>query len=184
MNTITEAIKILNKLEESMNKNFTFSDIILFDDVSIIDFDNDDDLDGAYLELEESAAKSEKYIISKEEVKNILVKLRACSNINQNDYYKTTKFLKKNNLTLSDCLAIIHDLTVEDYYANTFSTNPDHLDNTLIIFEPEVVSLSDGRKFENLIIYLKIDLDETTNEAIALVSIHNGTRNKLPYKNS
>ena len=95
--------------------------------------------------------------------------MKNCSKINQNDYYKTTKFLRQNKLTLSDCLEIIHSLKVEDYYANTYSTNPDHLNNVLIIFAPQVVTLSDGRTFDNLIIYLKIDLDETTDEAIALL---------------
>ena len=84
-------------------------------------------------------------------------------------------------MTLSDCLEIIHSLKVEDYYANTYSTNPDHLNNVLIIFAPQVVTLSDGRTFDNLIIYLKIDLDETTDEAIALVSLHKGGRRANTY---
>ena len=77
MNTITEAIKMLNKLDESVDKDFTFSDIILFDDVSVIDFDNDEDLDGAYATLDEDKEKVNKYIISKEEVQNILTKLKS-----------------------------------------------------------------------------------------------------------
>ena len=182
MNTIKEAIQMLNKLDESVDKDFTFSDIILFDDVSVIDFDNDEDLDGAYATLDEDKEKVNKYIISKEEVQNILTRLKGCSRINQNDYYKTNKFLKKNNLSLNDCLEIIHGLKVTDYYANTRSTNPDHLDNVLIIFAPEVVELSDGRKFDNLVIYLKIDLDDTTDEAIALVSLHKGDRRANTYK--
>ena len=182
MNTITEALHMLNKLDESVDKDFTFSDIILFDDVSVIDFDNDADLDGAYTTLDEDKEKVNKYIISKEEVQTILTKLKSCSRINQNDYYKTNKFLKKNNLSLNDCLEIIHALKVTDYYANTRSINPDHLDNVLIIFAPEVVELSDGRKFDNLIIYLKIDLDDTTDEAIALVSLHKGDRKATTYK--
>ena len=181
MNTIHEAMELLNKLENPLKSNFEFSDIIIFDDVSVIDFDDDEDMDGAYKELEESGKKTNKYIISKEEVANVLTKLRNCSKINQNDYYKTTKFLRQNKLTLSDCLEIIHSLKVEDYYANTYSTNPDHLNNILIIFAPQVVTLSDGRTFDNLIIYLKIDLDETTDEAIALVSLHKGDRRAHTY---
>ena len=181
MNKIHEAMELLNKLDTPLKSDFEFSDIIIFDDVSVIDFEDEEDLDGAYKELEESGKKTNKYIISKEEVANVLTKLRNCSKINQNDYYKTTKFLRQNKLTLSDCLDIIHNLKVEDYYANTYSTNPDHLNNVLIIFAPQVVTLSDGRTFDNLIIYLKIDLDETTDEAIALVSLHKGDRRANTY---
>ena len=172
--TIEETFKELN--------NFEISDIVLFDDVSKIDiYYDDDDLDGTYQEINESETH-EKYRLSRERVEEILVKLKNCSSINQNDYYKTYRFLSENSLTLDDCLEIIQNLTIEDYYANTTSTNPDHLGDNLIIFEPEVTELSDGRIFTDLIVYLKIDLDKTTNEAVALVSIHRGTPNNLPYR--
>lgn len=184
MSIVAEAMKMLDEMEVSSDMDFSFSDIVLFDDVTTIDFNSDEDLDGAYPQLPENLTKRNKYIISKEEVKEILKKLKRCSTINQNDYYKTNKFLKQNNLSLIDCLEIIHNLKVTDYYANTYSTNPDHLNNVLIIFAPEVVQLSDGRKFDNLIIYLKIDLDETTQEAVALVSLHKGDRKAKTYTNS
>ena len=63
MNTIHEAMELLNKLDTPLKSDFEFSDIIIFDDVSAIDFDDDEDLDGAYKELEESDKKTNKYII-------------------------------------------------------------------------------------------------------------------------
>jgi len=169
-----DAIKELNALED-----FIITDIILFDDVSNIDLRSEEDLDGAYPALIEDTVN--KYVLLELEARTIIDKLKKCSIIHSNDYYKVNNFLKKTNLTLSDCLEIIHGLNTSDYFACTKSINPDHLNNTLIIFEPELIKLKDGRTFSNLIIYLKIDLDETTEDAVALVSIHKGSRGALPY---
>lgn len=157
----------------------TITDIILFDDISNIDLVDDEDLDGAYKQLNEEVIG--KYTISSDEVQNILDGLKNCTKIVKNDYFKTNNFLKTNNLTLDDCIEIIHNLKISDYYANFKSTNEYYLNNTLIVFEPKVVELSDGRKFSNLVLYLKIDLNETTKDAVALVSLHKGRRGNLPY---
>ena len=164
-----------------MIDDFMISEIIVFDDISKIDITSEEDLDGAYLVIDESLP-TEKFEIPRDVVKIIIDGFKDCTIIHANNYYKTIKSLKENSLTLEDCLEIIHKLKVSDYYKNTISTNPDFVGNNLIIFEPKVVELSDGRVFEDLIIYLKLDLDETTRDAIALVSIHKGTRNALPYE--
>ena len=179
-NTNKFNIKIGAIVESANTDDYKISDIILFDDLSKIDLS--ESKDGGFRELTEEEFNSEKHTISKEEVQSILSKLSGCEDIHQEDYYKTNKFLKQNSLTLQDCLEIIHKLKVSDYYANTKSTNKDHLDNELIIFEPEVIKLDSGKEFKDLVLYIKIDLDETTNDAVALVSIHRGSQDKLPYK--
>lgn len=183
---IAYSIKEKNRMKEGLFKeekppvfDYTFSDIILFDDVSAIDLS--EDIDGGYLELKDR--ESIKFTISEDEVEEILRRLRKCTEIHQEDYYKTNKFLKQNNLNIEECLEIIHKLKVSDYYANTRSLNPNHLNNNLIIFEPEIVRLNNGKEFKDLIIYLKIDLDETTKDAVALVSLHRSNgKNRLPYR--
>lgn len=163
--------------------DFSISDIILFDDVSSIDLHSDEDLDGAYPILVEGTVN--KYVLPEPEVQTIIDKLKKCSIIRLNDHCKVNNFLKKANLTLNDCLGIIHSLNTVDYFACIKSINSNHLNNALIIFKPELVTLSDGRTFSkifsNLTVYLKIDLDEIARDAIALVSIHKGSRGALPY---
>lgn len=181
---IENALNELSKADSGVDfADVEFSDIILFDDVSKIDVGFDEDLDGAYPETRQDQSVLSKFTLSREEVAVILEKLKKCYRINQNDYYKTLKFLKEFKLSLGDCLDIIHGLKVDDYYANTKSRNPDHIGNNLMIFEPSNVKLSGGRIINNVVIYIKIDVDDTTNEAIALVSIHKGSQDKLPYKN-
>lgn len=164
-----------------MIDDFMISEIIIFDDISKIDITSEEDLDGAYPVIDEFLP-IRKFEIPRDVVKIIIDRFKDCTTIHTNNYYETIKFLKENSLTLEDCLEIIHKLKVSDYYKNTISTNPDFAGNNLIIFEPKVVELFDGRVFKDLIIYLKLDLDETTRDAIALVSIHKGIRNALPYE--
>ena len=173
MKNFTDAL-----IEEYQKLNIT--DIILFDNIERIDITSDKDLDGMYEELSEDF-KVEKYEMPKESVQAVINGFKECTEIHANDYYKTNKFLKANDLTLDDCLEIIHGLKVSDYYKNVRSINNDYAGNNLIIFEPEVIKLSSGKEFKDLTIYLKLDLDATTNEAVALFSVHQGERNKLPY---
>ena len=45
-----------------------------------------------------------------------------------------------------------------------------------MIFEPNAIwELADGLKVDNLTMYLKLDIDKTTDVAVALISMH-GTK--------
>lgn len=158
-----------DSLVEEFN-NFNVSDIIIFDDIRNIDLTYE--AEGDYPELTEAQKEVTAYKLEDFSVSAILNSLQVCNNINQNDYYKTLKFLKKHNLTKEDCLDIIKQLTVADYYLSIKSTAEYHYGNNLIIFKPKNIRLSDGRALENIVLYIKIDLDDTSNEAIALVSFH------------
>lgn len=158
-----------DSLIEEFN-NFNISDIIIFDDIRNIDLTCE--VDGDYPRLTEAQKEATEYKLEDFSVSAILNSLQTCSTINQNDYYKTLKFLKKYNLTKEDCLDIIKQLTVADYYSNIKSTAEYHYGNNLIVFKPKNIHLSDGRVLENIVLYIKIDLDDTSNEAIALVSFH------------
>lgn len=122
----------------------------------------------------------EKIIIDKEDVRVLIDCIKLCTNITIEDRLKNMGFMNKYKLDLNDILNIIKNLTINDYYANTRSVNFNHLGNNLIIFEP-VIKLNN--ELIQLYIYIKLDIDETTGDTVALVSIHDANKqNTLPYK--
>lgn len=160
------------------------SSIIVFDDVSTIDVETELDEDYGYSDLTEEQLKVNKYKLADTGVQAVINYLKNCQDIIINSHSKTNTFIKKYNLTKQDCLDIIHQLKISDYYANTRSFNADFGGNSLIIFEPQNIKLADGRILDNLVIYIKIDLDKTTDDTIALVSMHQADRkDELPYIN-
>lgn len=117
-----------------------------------------------------------KVIIDKKDVRDLLELLKQCSHISyQNLHKKTNQFAADDEgmLRESDCLEIIHQLEVSDYVANSRSINANHFGNNIIIFQPEADwETSEGEIIEDLVIYIKLDIDETTKHAVALISFH------------
>lgn len=127
----------------------------------------------------------QKIVIDREDVEDLLNKFKSCDNIWIEPYKKNRKFMQENNLTENDCLAIVHNLKISDYYANTKSINDNYLGNNIMIFEPKNVVKNDGTKLGDFTVYVKLDIDEMTNDTIALISIHKALeQNKLPYRES
>lgn len=134
------------------------------------------------IEIIEKDARN-KIVISKEDVEDLLEKFRKCNKIYYGYPLKTREFLREYDLTEEDVLYVIKNLTVEDYYANTRNIARWHEGNHLIIFEPSNVKLENGRELGDITLYIKLDIDETTNNAIAMISFHGAEfDNKLPYK--
>ena len=121
----------------------------------------------------------QQFTITKEDVQVLLDKLKLCKTIKVERRTKNNTFYNQYNITDSDALNIIHQLKVEDYCANTKSVNLKHLNNNLMIFEPTV----EIHKFKvSLVLYIKLDVDETTGDTVVLVSIHEATtQDPLPY---
>lgn len=119
---------------------------------------------------------SKKVVVDKADVESLLSIIRNCDSVSYEfRHKKTNDFLRDNhgNIRKQDCLDILHNLRVEDYVASTKSFNIGHIGNNLMIFEPDADwELSDGVVLSDLTIYVKLDVDETTHDAIALVSMH------------
>lgn len=132
-------------------------------------------------------AYGQKVISDKQDIANLLSELRQCKSISyERRHRKTNHFLTNSEglLKESECLEILHNLTVEDYVATSKSYNPNHIGNQLFIFEPDADwELNDGTILENLKIYVKLDIDETTQTAVALVSMHEVEHDEqYPYR--
>ena len=124
----------------------------------------------------------EKIVIDKEDVQILIDCIKLCPNITMEDRLKNTDFMNKYKLGPKNILDIINSLTINDYCANTRSINFNHLGNNLIIFEP-IIKLND--ELIKLYLYIKLDIDETTGDTVALVSIHDAKKqDALPYGNN
>ena len=121
-------------------------------------------------------ALSEKRIIDISDVTKIIGMLKKCPYINYGEHHvKTNKFLLGNGrkLQLSDALTVIHSLRPSDYVASTRSINKNFLRDSLILFAPQVVlPNADGDNPTPMEVYVKLDIDDSTKTAVALVSMH------------
>lgn len=112
-----------------------------------------------------------KYAIKLSDVQEILDKFRHCNDIYLSGYRKNNEFIKKYGLTNTDILNIIHSLTVNDYKSNTKDIVYPYLGDVLMIFKKHDVQLPQGSN-TSIVIYIKLDIDESTDDTIAILSIH------------
>ena len=128
-----------------------------------------------------------KFTLNRPDVAKILDMVHSCNSISYSYKHKNTnKFLQDSNgtLRLEDCLDILHQLDISDYVSSRYSTDWDYIGDALIVFEPVADWVADdGTTFHDLTIYLKLDVDLTTHDAIALVSMHETKygRDPRPY---
>ena len=133
-------------------------------------------------------AFSRKVILSESDVQKILNMIKGCTSVSyEGQHWKTNKFLKgpDGKIRKQDCLDILHQLTIEDYVANSKSFNLNHIGNHLIIFEPDSDwELADGTILSDIKIYVKLDIDETDGSAAALISMHQAAYDddRYPYR--
>ena len=129
-------------------------------------------------------AYKEKVIIKEEDVKQLLEQLKQCDRLFIAPTSKNNNFLQEHNLYVEDCLEILHQLEVTDYYASTKSINLNNLGHDLIIFEKDSITLKDNRKLGLLVIYIKLDLTNSNNNIAVAVSFHEalGLNKQLYHK--
>lgn len=108
---------------------------------------------------------------------NYLLKLiKECDNISYDEKHEATNTFAYNNrgeFRTKAVLRALRNLTFEDWKYRTRSINWSHLGNTLFIFKPRISWVdADGKQRDNIEVYVKLDVSETTKTAIALVSFH------------
>lgn len=161
-----------NLLELSDAEIHAISNIELIGRIAKLDIDR--------LSLQQRKALREAYgkktQATEADIENLLKMLRDCNSISyERRHRKTNKFLTDSSgrLKESECLELLHQLTLGDYVATSKSYNPNHIGNQLFIFEPNATwETDDGTVLENIVIYIKLDIDESTKTSVALVSMH------------
>lgn len=127
-------------------------------------------------------AYAKKLIIDRPGVLELLNKIQSCSRLFIAGRPKNQAFLDKHNLDTEQCLDIIRQLEVEDFVATTTKGfNLKHFGNQLVIFEPANVCVGE-LNLGDLTVYIKIDLDESSKDAVVAVSFHETDHpNHKPY---
>lgn len=109
--------------------------------------------------------------LDSDDIQNILEKIKSCNYVQIVARPKNNNFIDKYDITPDDAKNILNRLTVDDYVDNRKSFSLKHLGNNLIIFNPDHITIKDSQ-INNIKIYIKIDLDESTNTTAVMVSIH------------
>ncbi len=129
-----------------------------------------------------------RFVVDKSDVEVFLVKLKKCKDVRYDKKHeKTNNFILDNGKQIrkSDCLKIINSLTISDYTYDMYSVHPKRFGDDLMVFQPHTVWKDiNGQVFENLCVYIKLDIDRTSNTTCAIISFHKAEHmnQTYPYK--
>ena len=131
------------------------------------------------IELLQNHYKQYNVVANSDDIEHFLSKLKECDDIWVSASLKNRNFAKRYGLKTHDLLSIIKQLKPSDYVENRKSFNLGHLGDNLMIFQPTTIVVKNNI-FESLIIYIKIDVDESSGDICAVISFHETNhRNKL-----
>ena len=154
---------MLSKLPEEITKTFTSEELL--DRLYRI---NRDILTPEQINILRKAYK-QKVKIDKSDVKAFLDMIQSCKRVWIPNRPKNRKFLSKYNIDADDCISILKTLTVDDYMYNTKSINLNHFGNNLMVFTTSVLIETVP---VDIIVYIKIDVDESDNSSVVAISFH------------
>ena len=119
------------------------------------------------------------YSKSRKQLRNILQQIKDCDDIYFIGRECYDNFLSKYNLKQRDCRYIIKALNIEDYYKNTRSRNWDYFGNDIIIFRKKDIELPNGNTIKDVSVYIKLDISQSNNDLIAVISFHDNEDNQI-----
>lgn len=122
---------------------------------------------------------ADEYSKSRKQLRNILQQIKDCDDIYFIGRECYDNFLSKYNLKQRDCRYVIKALNIEDYYKNTRSRNWDYFGNDIIIFRKKDIELPNGNIIKNVLVYIKLDISQSNNDLIAVISFHDNEDNQL-----
>ena len=163
-------------MQMPLEKIHTFTNTELLERIYNIDKSA---LSADQIELLQRYYKQYNVIADSDDIEYFLSKLKECDDIWISASFKNRNFAKRYGLKTHDLLDIIKHLKPSDYIESRKSINIGHLGDNLMIFQPTTVVVKDNI-FEGLIIYIKIDVDESSGDICAVISFHETNhRNKL-----
>lgn len=114
-------------------------------------------------------------------VKVLLERMKKCHNIQYGGTHPDTNLFildPDGNIRTEDCLAVMGKLTVANWDREPLiGQDIAYLGDILVAFQVHDNWVdNDGKEFEDLCIYIKIDLDQTTGDSILLVTMHPADR--------
>ena len=161
-----------------IDKTATFTNTELLDRLYKIDSSK---LSNTQIRALQNYYRAHSVIMDEKDVEDFLKKLKMCDLLVISDRQKNLDFVRRYHFNNNEILEILRQLQVSDYVENRKSINIGHLGDNLIIFQPSLVVIKD-KTFEGLIIYLKIDIDESNGNIYVAVSFHEtDKRDHRPY---
>lgn len=114
--------------------------------------------------------------VTEQDIENLLILVNKCNSVSYDFHHdKTNEFGldAEGQLRARMILRILRKLTVDDWKYKTRSINWNHLGNTLFVFKPKLDYVDKmGMHHSQVELYIKLDVDETTKSAVALVAMH------------
>ena len=114
--------------------------------------------------------------VTDQDIENLLILINKCNSVSYDFHHnKTNEFGldSEGQLRARMILRILRKLTVNDWKYATRSVNWNHLGNTLFVFKPRLDYVDKAGMHHNQVeLYIKLDVDETTKSAVALVAMH------------
>lgn len=150
------------------------AEVILVDDARTFDINRweaetaaeiADELDEE-VEAVKTTPKFIKYRLDAADIDRIIERLRT-SSINITDYWKTSQFLKKNNLQKEDLVEVVRSLSAEDYKTNSRPVNSEDYNEASIF-----VKNSKVRDLGPFDLYIKLDYDTIEESPVVIISFH------------
>lgn len=138
-------------------------------------------LSPSQIEILRTYYKDYKVVIDKSDVEDFLSKLSKCSSVTRVATKKNRNFSRTFKFTDDEVLGAIKQLKASDYVMNRKDFSIGHIGDNLMVFEPSTIVI-DGNVFKGLIIYIKIDVDESNDYNVVALSFHEtNAKNKRPY---
>ena len=154
-----------------------------------VDFEEDYDITLGSTITDPLAGRSpEKFIVSEDEVREVLRKITSNyvlvnTNVRSQSGRKNVEFMDEHNLSEDDIRELARQLQVGDYSYSAPSNQPQHAGHILTFFiTRKDFRLSDGRTFDDLAVYVKVD--DTDEGIVTAISFHRGSGSlRHPYSN-
>lgn len=130
---------------------------------------------------EDIEPRSDKIIVSKEEVQDVLDKIATCNSFDIKKTWKNNMLSKKNNLTHDDKVLILKQLKLGDYNYTLLSNKEDDFGTHLHVFITSRAFKLSKRIFDGVTMYIK--LKHTPEEGvICVLSLHDSRKHdNHPY---
>lgn len=130
--------------------------------------------------------KDAQFEVTKDDIIKLLQEFKECKSIVLAKYRRNliSENLGCGDIDKQDLVNIVKQLTISDFTKCMLNSNPDHKDNRLIEFITEKpFKLINGNLLQGVKVYIKINLDESDDEALVAVSFHSTkSYGNHPYK--
>lgn len=136
-------------------------------------------LTAVQLEIIKEHISGKKISITETDVEHLLEKMHKCKNIQYSGMHPETNLFvldQDGNIRTESCLSVINKLNISNWDDEMIGRDPEYLGDILVVFQIHDNWIdNEGERFDDLCIYIKVDLNQTTGDGILLVTMHPST---------